>query len=356
MIEVLSTIRSVAAILLVGNLLIICHEVGHYLVARSFGVQARRFTIGVGPKLARHVDRRGTVWKLALVPLGGFVSFEGEKDTLRPSSYAAKPPLTRIAIIVAGPAANVLVAIAVFGIMLSTLGQPAFRPVADTIVAGSAAERAGLQVGDQVLTMNGKAMKTFEDMRPGLRDNPGRVVRLDISRHGKVIELFAGLDSTKEGGRTIGLLGIRSTTPFREALSAPQVILGALEKTWGAIADSVTGITKLVVKGQGTENIAGVVGIAQLTGQVAQQGIGPLLALVAILSANLALMNLLPIPILDGGALLFCAAEIVLRRPLSARVQDFGTRSGLAVLVSLFMLTTVHDLDQSGLFRWLSQL
>ena len=116
------------------------------------------------------------------------------------------------------------------------------------------------------------------------------------------------------------------------------------------------GITKVVVTGQGTDNIAGVVGVAQLTGQAAQEGAGPFLALIAILSANLALMNLLPIPVLDGGALLFCAAELVLRRPLPARAQAFGTRAGVAVLASLFMLTTLHDLAQTGLFRWIAGL
>jgi regulator of sigma E protease len=118
----------------------------------------------------------------------------------------------------------------------------------------------------------------------------------------------------------------------------------------------VQGITKVVLTGQGTENVAGVVGVVQLAGQVVQEGTGSFLALIAILSANLALMNLLPIPVLDGGTLLFCAAELVLRRPLPARAQAFGTRAGVATLASLFMFTTLHDLARTGLFRWIADL
>ena len=356
MLEFFSSIRSVAAVLLVGNLLIVCHELGHLWVARLAGVQAKCFSIGFGPTLARRTDRRGTVWSLSLLPLGGFVVFEGERDSIQPFAYASKRPLIRMAIIAAGPAANILVALLTFGVMLAVFGSPGLLPVISTVVPGSAAEKAGFHVDDRVLTMDGKAIASFEDMRPGLRDNPGKLVSFAVERGGKVVNLHADLQSVQQDGKTIGMLGVTSARPFHQRLLATEIIEGAFEKTWDAVSDSINGISTLLVSGQGADNIAGMVGIAQLTGQVAQQGTGPFLALVAILSANLALMNLLPIPVLDGGAFLFCFAELVLRRPLSTRVQEFGTRAGLAVLVSLFMLTTLHDIYETGVFRWMAHL
>jgi len=284
------------------------------------------------------------------------VGFAGEKDADQRGSYAGKPPLIRMAVIAAGPAANILVAVAVFTVMLLAFGRPGFLPMADTIVPGSAAEHAGIEVGDRIVTMDGQPIATFEDMRPGLRSHPGQIVNLSIDRSGKIIDLPAVLGVKQEGGKTIGLLGIKSTTPFRQRVLPGQAVLAAAGKTWGALVDSVNGIAGFVAHGQGAENFAGVVGVAQLTGQVADQGMAPFLALIAILSANLALMNLIPIPVLDGGALVFCLAELLLGRPLSERVQAFGTRSGFALLGSLFMVTTIHDLDEIGLFRWLAQL
>ena len=356
MFAMIPAIRSVAAVLLVGNVLIVCHELGHYLAARLAGVRVRSFAIGFGPTLARAVDRRGTVWRFSLLPIGGYVSFDGEQDPTTPGSYAGRPALTRMGIIAAGPAANLLVAITVFAIMFATSGEPAFLPVASSVVPGSAADRARFQVGDRIQAMGGQSVATFEDMRPALGRGAGKTVKFKIERGGRIVELFAGLGSTNQGGRTIGVLGIRSTALTHIVLSPDRAIVRASEKTWTAIADSVTGIAQAVTHGRGTDNIAGVVDIAQLTGQAAEHGIPTLLALMAILSANLALMNLLPIPILDGGALVLCLAEMVRGRPLSARMQDLGTRTGFAALATMFMMTTIHDLNGMGLFRWLAQL
>jgi regulator of sigma E protease len=350
MLDILSGLRAVIAVLLVGNLLIVCHELGHFLAARCLGVRVLRFTIGFGPVLARRTDAKGTEWTLSLLPVGGYVGFEGQNDVTRSGSYAARSPLARMVIIMAGPAANIGVAVIVFALLLTVVGAPGFLPIANVVVPGGAADRAGFHIGDRVLTMDGKEIATFEDMRPGLRGNPDKTLHLTIDRGGRSLDLFPHLAAVQEDGKTIGLLGIKSLVPFHQALSVSQIAVRAVGKAWQAIADSVQGITTVILHGQGTEHVAGVVGVAQLTGQVAQEGIGP------FLSANLALMNLLPIPVLDGGALLFCAAEMVLRRPLPARAQAFCTRAGVAALATLFMLTTLHDLARTGLFRWLAGL
>ena len=274
MLDILAGLRAAAAVLLVGNLLIVCHELGHFLAARCLGVTVLRFTVGFGPVLARRTDAKGTIWTLSLLPIGGYVGFEGEKDVTHPGSYAARSPLARMGIIVAGPAANIGVAIVVFALLLAVLGAPGFLPVASTVVAGSAADRAGFHVGDRVLTMDGRKIGTFEDMRPGLRANPDKTLHLTIERAGRSLDLFPHLAAVQEDGKTIGLLGIKSLEPFHQPLSAPQIAVRAVGKTWQAIADSVQGITKVVLQGQGTENVAGVVGVAELTGQVANEGVG----------------------------------------------------------------------------------
>jgi regulator of sigma E protease len=196
----------------------------------------------------------------------------------------------------------------------------------------------------------------FEDMRPSLNAGAGQTFRFQVERAGQVLGLSARLDAKQDGGRTIGLLGIYSTAVTRVVLSPTASIVRATGKTWETIHDTIAGITLAITRGQGTENFAGVVGIAQLAGDAAGQGIATLLALVAILSANLALMNLLPIPVLDGGELLFCLAEVALRRPLSPRIQAAATGLGFVALAMMFLLTTVHDLDGLGVLRWLTQL
>ena len=323
-----------------------------YLAARLLRVPASRVAIGFGPPIARAVDRRGTRWSLSLLPLGGYVSFQGENE----QSFAARPTLVRAAIIAAGPAANLVVAIAFFAIMLTTSGEPAVLPFASSVAPGSAAERAGFQPGDRILAMDNTHVAVFEDMRPFLNAGAGQAFRFQVERNGKVLDLSARLDPKQDGHRMVGFLGIHSTVVTKVVLAPAAAIVRATGKTWETVRDTFTGITLAITRGQGTENFAGVVGIAQLAGDAAGQGAATFLALIAILSANLALMNLLPIPVLDGGALLFCLAEVVMRRPLPARVQAAATGLGVAALATMFMLITVHDLDGLGVLRWLTQL
>ena len=323
-----------------------------YLAARLLRVPASRVAIGFGPPIARAVDRRGTRWSLSLLPLGGYVSFQGENE----QSFGARPTLVRAAIIAAGPAANLVVAIAVFAIILTTSGEPAVLPFASSVAPGSAAERAGFQPGDRILAMDNTHVAVFEDMRPFLNAGAGQAFRFQVERNGKVLDLSARLDPKQDGHRMVGFLGIHSTVVTKVVLAPAAAIVRATGKTWETVRDTFTGITLAITRGQGTENFAGVVGIAQLAGDAAGQGAATFLALIAILSANLALMNLLPIPVLDGGALLFCLAEVVMRRPLPARVQAAATGLGVAALATMFMLITVHDLDGLGVLRWLTQL
>ena len=356
MVELLPAARSALALFAMANTLLVCHELGHFLAARAFGVHARRFVIGFGPTLIRRNDRRGTEWTLSLLPVGGFVAFGGGPIPDQPNPYDLLNAWARIAVIAAGPLSNIVLAVMTFAVMLGVAGEPTFLPVASSIVSGSAAERAGFEPGDQVVMIDGRPVETFEDMRPVLRSGAGKVIYVTVKRRDQVVELYPELGSAEEGGRTIGVLGIRSHAVERKPLGPVDAIAKAVQKSWHVAADTLAGLRQLAAGGNGADSVAGVIGVAQITSDAANDGMATLLALTAILSVNIALFNLLPIPVLDGGALMLCAAELVRGRPLPARVQYLATGIGIALLATMFAMTTLHDLDGIGLFRWLARL
>lgn len=349
--SVLSAVVSIAAILLIGNLLIVAHELGHYGAARTVGVTARRFVIGVGPTLLQRVDRRGTEWTLSLLPFGGYVNFYGERGASSTCGYAAQSPFARMAIIAAGPITNLTLAFVVFASLLAIQGKPTFLPVATSVVQGSAADRAGFEPGDRIVAVDGIPIATLDDLRPALQPSAGRAVRLQVARGGKHLDLSARLSAVTQDGKSIGFLGIRSNEPTQISLGLIGTAGAAAAKTWGAITDTLDGVSEAVTTGRGTQNFTGLLGITQLAGQAAVAGDTSIFTLIAILSANLALMNLLPLPILDGGALLFCMVEWIRGRPASARLQDIATRVGVAAMATLFMLSMLHDLIGFGVMR-----
>lgn len=330
------------AVLLVANLLILGHELGHYLAARALRIPVRRFAVGFGPTLLRRTDRSGTEWRLGLLPLGGYIAFteasHGSGDT-----YDTRGLTARATVIAAGPAANALLAIAAFALLLAIQGRPAYLPVADKVTPGGAAERAGFQPGDRILRLDGELVAEFEDLRQGLRAGAGRTLGFEVERDGARLTLAATLDTVQDGGRTIGLLGIRSVTLGHFPMTPAEVIEGAAARAWSAVADTVMGVAGLLRRGEGAENIAGPIGVAVVASEAAATGWATLLALAGILSANIALMNLLPIPILDGGQLLFCAAEAVSGRPVPWRVQTAALRISVGLLAALLLLTTAND-------------
>ena len=355
MLDLLPSLRSALALFLVANTLLVCHELGHLLAGRCFGVRARRFVVGFGPSLLRTTDRHGTEWTLGLLPLGGFVGFETTASN-GSTDYEQLAPPARMAIFAAGPAANLLLAIVTFAIMLGIAGEPTFLPVASSIVPGSAAERAGFEVGDRIVSIAGRPVATFEDMRPVLRAGAGQTIQLAVLRGEQHLDLYAGLGSAEEGGRTIGVLGIRSHSVERHALGPVDAVVKAARKTWETAADTFGGVWRAMTRDKDADRIAGVIGVANIAGAAAQDGPMTLLALTAILSVNIGLMNLLPVPVLDGGAIILCAIEMVRGRRLSLKAQHLATGVSIALMATLFAMATLHDLDGIGLFRWLGRL
>lgn len=361
-------IRSIAAFVVVLGVLVFVHELGHYLAARWRGVHVEAFSIGFGRSIASWTDRLGTVWKLAWLPLGGYVKLHGQErpedvaDDVRARwlpgrTFHEKSVLSRAIVVAAGPVANFLLAAVLFAALFGTVGRPVSVPVIGEVVAEGAAAKAGLRSGDRVEAIDGATVSRFEDIQRIVSANPDRELSLRILRDGQeqtVVVLAGGRDAG--AGRRVGLLGVRGGGTEFTKLNPLQAVAAGVAQTWDVTAQTVAGLGQMLSGARTTEELGGPLRIAQLSGQVAQLGVASLVSFIAVLSVNLGLINLFPIPILDGGHLLFYFAEAVRGRPLPPRAQEYGYRAGVAVLACLFVFATWNDLTHLGLFRWVSGL
>ncbi len=365
MTHVFDFLRNGAAFVVVLGILVFVHELGHYLAARWRGVHVEAFSIGFGSALASWQDRLGTVWKIGWLPLGGYVKLHGQErpEDASPDARAAwqagrtfheKRVGSRAIVVAAGPVANFLLAAVLFAGLFMVVGRPTAVPVIGEVVTGGAAASAGLQAGDRVDAIDGVAVKTFEDIQRIVSASPGRTLRLDIERDGAERSLPVRV-GTREGG-TSGVLGVRGGAVEYAPVGPLQAIGAGVRQTWDVTAATVAGLGQMLSGSRGTGELSGPLGIARLSGQVAQLGVASLVSFIAVLSVNLGLINLFPIPVLDGGHLLFYLAEAVRGRPLPPRLQEYGFRAGFALLAGLFVFATWNDLTNLGLFRWVSSL
>lgn len=356
-------LTTIVAFLVVLTIVVFVHELGHYLVARWAGVRVQVFSIGFGPELVGFDDRHGTRWKLSAVPLGGYVKFFGDEDATSSSAedremteaekavaFHYKSVWRRIAVVAAGPAANVVFAIAVFAGVYATIGQMATPPVVAEVQAGSAAEEAGLQVGDRILTVNGRALDRFEDLQRLIPLTNGSEVTLTVARAGETLSLTARprieeiTDSLGETRRQAVLGVVASVDPTeRERFGPAEAIWRGIEQSWTVVETTAISVGQMIAGDRGTDDLGGPVRIAQMSGQVAELGVISLLLFAAFLSVNLGLINLLPIPVLDGGHLMFYAVEAIRGEPVGEAAQDVAYRVGLAVIVGLMVFVTTND-------------
>ena len=359
--------RSAAAFVVVLGVLVFVHELGHYLAARWRGVRVEAFSIGFGHALASWTDRHGTVWKLAWLPLGGYVKLHGQErpqdvaDDVRAAwvpgqTFHDKPVLSRAIIVAAGPIANFLLAMVLFAALFIAIGTPVVLPVIGAVLPDSAAARAGLIVNDRVVAIANTPIATFEDLQHVITLHPAQTLAMTIQRDGADRQIAVTTDSRESGGRQVGLLGVRGGAVEYRHTSVPAALLGGVTQTWAITRETFTGLAQMIGGGRGTEELGGPLRIAQLSGQVAQLGIASLVSFIAVLSVNRGLINLFPIPILDGGHLLFYLAEALRGRPLPQRAQEYGFKAGMAFLACLFVFATWNDLSHLGLFRWVASL
>ena len=386
-----SLLVSVASFVTVLSVVVFVHEFGHFQVARWFKVKVDSFSIGFGPEIFARTSKAGIRWKLSVLPLGGYVKFTGDKDeastpdfTLPPAEKSsgllhAQPVGVRAAVVAAGPAANFIFSILIFALFYGFLGETVQRPIISGVLPDGAAAAAGMKAGDEVVQINGAKVDDFKDLQTAVMVSGGQVMQIVVKRGSETIPLTATPKiverETPFGDmETQGLLGIE--TRFTEKSIEhrtynPITAVGrACEQTWSVVKTQVNFVTALVRGGMSAGHLSGPLGIGQIAGKVTQNGIdgaGPdasavkiaesvataLVQLMAVLSISIGFMNLLPLPVLDGGHLVFYAAEALRGKPVPEKVQAVSFRIGLACILSLFVFATFQDLDRAGLFNLL---
>jgi len=356
--------------LIVLTVLVFVHELGHYWVARRSGVRIETFSIGFGPELFGWHDRAGTRWKLSAIPLGGYVKFFGDADAMsmpgaelpvmtpeeRAVSFHHKPLGQRAAIVAAGPVANFVFAIVVSAVLFVLIGQPFTPPVVGGVMPDSAAEKAGFQAGDRIVRINGEQISRFEDIQ--------RIVQLDLDQSLNVVVLRdeqdvrltavpSIIEETDRLGNHVRIarLGIRGGGMEYVRRTPGQALWQAVLETYDQTTGTLKALGQIVVGHRSSDELGGPLRIAQMSGEVAKGGIANLFAFMAFLSINLGLINLFPVPVLDGGHLLFYLFEGVRGRPLGPRAQEYGFRIGMVLVFSLMILATWNDLVHIGIVQ-----
>jgi len=353
--------------LFVLSLVVFFHELGHFLVARWCGVQILVFSIGFGPEIVGFNDRYGTRWKISAIPLGGFVKFFGDENVAsvpgqspgdldadqRARTFMFQPVLKRIAIVVAGPAANFVLAVIIFACVFALYGKQTMSARVDTVQAGSAAATAGFQPGDLVVAIDGHAVDSFGDMQRIVSTSAGETLNVTVEHDGvqRVLKATPALKEVKDNFgnvQRIGILGITRSMAAEDLklhpVAPPEAVWMSLQETWSVIDRTLNYIVGVVSGREAASQLGGPIRIAQMSGQVASFGFIPLIQLAAVLSVSIGLLNLFPIPLLDGGHLLFYVIEGVRGRPLSERAQEVGFRIGLAIVLMLMIFATFNDI------------
>jgi regulator of sigma E protease len=354
--------------LLVLTLVVFVHELGHFLIARWCGVTVKAFSLGFGPEIYGFYDKHGTRWRFAWIPLGGYVKFIDDENPASQRSPGAEKRMTpaeragafhsksvgaRAAVVVAGPVANFLLAILLYSALNAIVGVRVIPAFVDAIVANSPAARAGFQAGDRIVAIDHDRIEKFDDLQRIVGSSAGQELSFTVERDGQTLELKAtpNVDEQRDAfGRTFrrGLIGIqRSLSPDKfttRKIGIPEAIVLGVQETYGNITQTISGIRDIVTRRQSAEQMGGPIMMAEVTAKVAELGLDPMLRWIAFISANIGFLNLLPIPILDGGHLLFYGYEAVRGRPAGERLQQMGFQVGLALLMMLMVFVNFNDI------------
>lgn len=365
-VDVWSRVSFVLPFLFVLTVVVFFHELGHFLVARWCGVAVKSFSIGFGREVAGFNDRHGTRWRLGWIPLGGYVKFvddenaasvparqEAGNPALPPGSFHGKPVWQRAAVVAAGPIANFLLAIVIFTGWYIAFGVFRTEPRIDEVVAGSPADKAGFKAGDLILAINGRDITGFEELQKTVSTSVGRPLEIRVEREAKPVdltvipELQEQVSSTGEKTSVV-VIGIRRI-PTAGAIQKYQpgygeAVVMAVKQTGFIISATLGYVVDLFAGRQSADQLGGPARIADIAGKVTQETVFNILPFTALVSVGIGLFNLFPIPLLDGGHLLFYAVEAVRRRPLSERTQEIGFRIGLALIATLMIVATFNDL------------
>lgn len=360
-----------APFVFVLTIVVFFHELGHFLVGRWCGVKVDAFSIGFGPEIAAFTDRSGTRWRFAWIPLGGYVKFHGDPNGAsagviegaenmppeeRKVSFFAQPVWKRAAIVFAGPAASFLLGIAIFAVSFYAGGRTSLAPVIEKVRPGDPADVAGLKSGDVIISINGQSIKTWNEMQRTVQASSDQRLTFVVQRakRDETVEVTPKRRdlNTPFGVHRVGLIGVEPKIGpdawVKESFSLPQSVGMGFSETGFIIERTVSYIVGLIAGRESTDQISGPIRIAEISGEFAKVGFSALFHLAAVLSVSIGLLNLLPIPMLDGGHLLFYAIEAIKGRPISERNQELGFRVGLGLVMALMLFATFNDILHVG--------
>lgn len=365
-------LMTILAFALMLGPLVLVHELGHYLVGRWCGVRVVAFSIGFGREIAGWTDRQGTRWRLSMLPLGGYVQFAGDMNPAsagvdkipldikeREGWFHFKPLWQRFLIVLAGPATNLIVAVLIFAAFNMAYGRLTVPAVVGRFSENSAAQAAGVQLGDRIVAIDGKVISGFEQIPDAVKPFPGEIVRLQIERSGQrlTIPVTLAAEVMKDGlgnSARIGRLGVGRPLGDTEVthirMGVVESFVTAGDQSLHLMGLIATGLKQIVTGQRSVREMSGPIKMAQYSGQTLQSGWLPFVYFAAFISINLAFINLLPIPALDGGHLAFYVAEAVRRKPLDAKSQEWAFRTGIAFVLALMVFVTINDLVPADLF------
>jgi regulator of sigma E protease len=352
----------IVGFLLVLGPLVTVHELGHYLVGRWFGVKADAFSVGFGKELAGWTDKRGTRWKLSALPLGGYVQFAGDMNPAsqpseawlalpeaeRAKTFQSKPLWQRALIVAAGPLTNFAVAIAIFAAFNLAYGKVEVPPVVAVLTEAGAAAQAGIEIGDRIVSVDGEAIEQFDDVSAKVVPHPGERIAIGVERDGEPLTFVLTIPSIIERDRfgnefKIGRIGVGSGEGRLVPVGPFEAVTLGVRQTGETVEMMVTGIWQIVTGRRSVDELGGPVKIAKFSGEQLSLGWRQFVWFAAMISINLAFINLLPIPALDGGHLAFYAAEAVRRKPVGPRGQEWAFRTGIALVLALMLFVTIND-------------
>ncbi len=375
MTEIPAILLALLAFVLVIGPLVFLHEGGHYLAGRLFGVKAEEFSIGFGREVAGFTDKRGTRWRFSWIPLGGFVRFAGDMNPAseptaewlqlpaaeREKTFQAKKLWQRAIIVAAGPVTNFIIAILILGAFALIYGQNRTPTVAGTVVEGSPAATAGLQAGDRITALGGRSVDTFGDMARYTQLRPGERVTVAFERDGEARKVDAVIGTLVERDRfgneyRIGQLGIGPGEPVLEKVGVLEAPWVGITTTASIMQSMVDGLGQIITGRRPVSEMAGPIRMAGISGQRLMMGPTEFVFLIALISINLGFINLLPLPMLDGGHLLFYGYEAIRRRPAPAVAQEWAFRFGFVAIVTLMLVVTFNDLGSIGVWDGIARL
>ncbi len=347
------------------TVIVFIHELGHFLVARWCGVDVDVFSIGFGREIFGWNDRHGTRWKVAWIPLGGYVKFRGDANAASlpdaetvaraksdPGNFHGKPVWQRAAVVAAGPIANFILAIAIFAAAFMVVGSPVIEPRVHEVLPGSAAEQAGIRPGDMIVEIEGSPITDFSQLQQAVMTRAGEELSVVIDRGGERINLRMVPQLREEpdnfGGKIrLGLLGVKRDpmqTVRYERMGPLEALEGGVERTWFIVHSTFRYLGKMVTGRESADQLGGPIAMAKAAGDAASAGFFQFVSVIAFLSVSIGLLNLFPIPMLDGGHLVYYAIEAVRGKPLGENAQEWGFRIGFSLVIMLMLVGTWNDL------------